>query len=268
MENYMADDVFVSATRDEHGSFASQNAQSESRPMADNAAVLTYDEQSAEDSVAAVEETRQTEEQTEHEDVSRTKAFSQRLNTAREQWERERSSRDSQAIRALGLQNPYTGEPVETLDSLIELQRMQEFDAQGQDPQTALRMQQMSSQLAEYQLREQDSALAADPAWGSIYEQYRDRVMEIAEVCRQNGEECDLRLALQAVAGDDLPQLIADAVQNAQAQAQSQRMSNASASPGRLGGAPVGDSVSYATMSDAEFEQAVKRAMRGELSAN
>lgn len=191
-------------------------------------------------------------------DVTRTQAFSRRLN--------EMSARNTDAeIKKLGMFNPYNNSPIESLAQLRDYRAMQEADERGLDPQSTAELNGLRSQLAEYRLREQEAAIKADPNLAGIYEDYRDEVVAFAEYAASEGRELDLDAALRVVMSQNYDAIRAKDAERVRNEALAGINANRAASPGSIGGAPAGDTANYRDMSDAEFDRLLVAAKRGEL---
>lgn len=196
-------------------------------------------------------------------DVSQTKAFSDRLNKMS-------AERTDAAIAGLGMTNPYTGKPISTLAEMQEYRAMQSADEAGSDPESAAELSRLRAQVAEFQQRERDagfrdqeSAIKANPALAAIYEEYHDDVMQIMEVSAAQGYDVDLDSALRTVMSTHYDDIRARDIERAKAEALASVRAAGAASPGSIGGAATGDTVDWATMSDADFERHLAIAKRG-----
>lgn len=207
------------------------------------------------DSDAAVET------QSAAQDVTQTQAFSRRLNEMSEQ--RSREAVDT-FVASLKQTNPYTGRPITTAQEMRDYQAMCQADEEGKDPETAVRIRSLESELAGYRSREAEAQLANDPELGEFYDEYRDQVAELIEFCRADGREVPADEALRAVIAHNLTSIRQRDIERARAETLGRINANAAASPGSVGGEPTSNTADYGSMSDADFEKIVQKAMRGE----
>lgn len=199
----------------------------------------------------------QDQRQEEEIDVTRTRAFAQRL-----------KERTDTTIGAVGLINPYTGQPVRNERDLRAFRRMQMAEADGRDVDSAAGESELLEQLGEYKLREQEAAILADPDLAPFYDEYRDDVQMICNMARLDGRDVDMDLALRTVMaqhmGDirkrDAERIRQDTIRHYDAQAK--------ASPGSISGSETPPHINFATMPKEEFEKWQQRALRGELKSS
>lgn len=196
-------------------------------------------------------------------DVSRTQAFSRRLNEMSAQ-------RTDAAIAALGMTNPYTGSPISTLAQMQEYRAMQEADENGTDPSSAAELSRLRTELHEYKQREQmagltaqENAIRSDPSLGPLYEEYREEVFAVLEDAAERGETLDLDAALRWAISLHYDDIRTRDIERAKAEALAGVKANAAASPGSLSGAPTGDTMDWASMSSEEFARHLEIAKRG-----
>ena len=226
--------------------------------MAANTVVDTAPEATAAPESQTVGSAAAPSDQSAGQDVTRTQAFSRRLN--------EMSARNTDAeIKKLGMFNPYNNSPIESLEQLRQYRAMQDADERGLDPQSTAELNSLRSQLAGYQLREQEAAIKADPNLSGIYDEYRDEVMAFAEYAAAEGRPIDLDAALRVVMSQNYDAIRARDAERARNEALAGINANRAASPGAVGGSPAGNSAGYADMSDADFERVLAAAKRGEL---
>ena len=123
----------------------------------------------------------------------------------------------------------------------------------------------MKNQLAQYQIREQDRSLAADPQRGEAYQALRGEVLELVDYCQSHGNtDVDVESAFQVLLSQNLGKLLGNQKQKTEQQAIRKLMAQNRASPGSLKGAPPARS-GFDGMSDAEFAKQVELAKRGGL---
>lgn len=161
--------------------------------------------------------------------------------------------------------NPYTNSPIESLEQLRQFRAMQDADERGLDPQSTAELNDLRSQLADYQLREQEAAIRADPNLGGIYDEYRDDVIALVQHAAAEGGQIDLDTALRVVMSQNYDAIRARDAEKARNEALAGINANRAASPGAVGGAPAGGNAGYASMSDADFDRVLAAAKRGEL---
>ena len=208
----------------------------------------------AEDGAAAVETPAQ-------EDVTKTQAFSRRLN--------EMSAKAvDDFVSGLGWTNEITGDKITTRKDYERYQAMKAAEAEGRDPVATAALADVSAQLAHYRNAERDAALQADPDVGEAYKLVRDDVLALVEYARLNGKgDVDVDSAFQVVLQKNAGKIFKTVRDTASAKTIKETASAAKASPGKLSGGDIPQAVDYATMSDAEFDVQLKRALRGELKA-
>ncbi len=195
---------------------------------------------------------------TQNDTHAQTKAFSERLNKMSD-------AKVDEFVKSLNITNPYTGNKVTTRREHEEYLQMVAADNAGADPETTAENFRLRSQLADYQLREEESRLKTDPVFGSYFEQYRDELLEAQRDERANGNDIPLEMLLRARIAEELPNILADRENKAKSEALTDIRANAAASPGSSGGAATGNSSSYASMSDADFEKVYRAALNGDL---
>lgn len=204
----------------------------------------------AEDGAAAVEvdDTREM-----------TRSFSKRLNEMVSQRERE-------IFEGLGLKNEFTGETIQSQQDYSRYLNMQQASKSGQDPVMAERMSAMESELSRYRIAEQDKELSKDPERGEAYKALRNDVMALVDYCHKNGNpDVDVESAFGVVLRQNLGKLMNTTKAKTQQQAVRQMTANAAASPGALGAGETPKPMSYASMSDADFEKQLQLALDGKL---
>lgn len=202
----------------------------------------------------AVEDSAQ---QAQEEDVTRTQAFARRL----------REQTDSQ-IASAGIYNPITGQPVRTADELRAYSAMMRAEQDGRDPQQAAAEYDMRRRLSEYEDREQESAITANPLLSQYYDEYKDDARAIVEMARADGRTVSLSDALKAVMMQNW-----ESVQQREAERIRQDTikhydARAKASPGPVSSAGTPPNKDYSSMSDADFDKLLSRALRGELMSD
>lgn len=210
-------------------------------------------EATTDDGAAAVE-TPQTEE-----DITKTQAFSRRLN--------EMSSKAvDDFVAGLGWENDITGERITSRKEYERYQKMKSAEAEGRDPVTAAENADLWEQLSHFRDKEQDAALAADPDSGEAYQMVRDDVLKLVEYSRANGHpEVDVDSAFKVVLQRNAGRILKEVKTRASSQAIKQTSAAAKASPGKLSGGDVPQSMDWNAMSDKEFDKYLKMAKRGAL---
>jgi len=199
----------------------------------------------------------QEQKQEENADVTRTRAFAQRL--------RERTDT---TIASVGLINPYNGQPINNERDLRAYRRMQMAESNGEDPNSAAGESELLERLNEYELREQEASILADPELAPFYEEYRDDVQMICNMARLDNKDIDMGLALRTVMAqhmDDIRKRDAERIRNETIKSYNAR---SRATPGALGGSDISPVMDYSKMSDADFDNVLQKALRGELSGN
>lgn len=187
-----------------------------------------------------------------------TRAFSRRLNAAKEKW---RAEYEQELMEKLQLVHPGTGEPVKNVEELMELLNTTAPAAQADDPETA----ELRKQLQRYRSEEEDRQLRNDQELGAIYQRLHPEVEALAAYGRMHGREMGLKAAFQAVLLEHIGEVLQEAGSKGQRQAMAQMRHNAASTPASLGGASGEEKMDYGRMSDAEFDRLLQRALNGEL---
>lgn len=197
-------------------------------------------------------------------DVSQTKAFSERLNAMSAQ-------RTDAAIASLGMTNHFTGKPISTLAEMQDYRAMQAADEAGGDPESAAELSRLRAQVAEFQqrerdagLRDQEAAIRANPALSEVYDEYHDDVMQLMEASASNGQEIDLDSALRVIMSAHYDDIRAKDIERAKTEALASVRAAAAASPGSIGGGGANEPVDWLNMSSEEFKRHVEIAKRGD----
>lgn len=211
----------------------------------------------AEGSVAATEPSEQSPAAPQSE-VTETQAFARRL------AEKSRVEADRQ-IAAVGLVNTYTGEPIMNSRDLQAFKRMSDADAAGEDPRHAAEIADMQSRIADYELRDQEAAIMANPALSPWYEEYREDIASILDMARAGGSQLSVEAALRAVMAQNMDAIMERQAASAREEVTKQFQAQAAASPGALGGSAVDNVVDVANMTDAQFEAYKNKVKRGEI---
>lgn len=227
--------------------------------MAANAEVV----QSVQDSVdittpetgaAAGDETSAAPSAPQHEDVTQTQAFSHRLT---ESVDRE--------IAGLGLTNEFNGQPIRTKADLRAWNRMREAEAAGRDPESAATEAGLRDELSAYRMREQEAEIKADPDLAPYYDEFRDDILEVCEMAQADGREVNLAAATRAVMSQNMGTILQRTRDAARQETIKNYDSKSKASPGSIGGSETSPPLDYASMSDEQFEDVMRQAVRGEL---
>ena len=192
-------------------------------------------------------------------DVTKTKAFSERLNVA------VKKARD-EAVAAMGFTNTYTGKPIRTQEEFDGYKRMHEAAQQGRDPIVTAELSGLKQQLQTFTIKEQDQQLLNDPDYNEIYKEVREDVMALVEDCRRrNVGNVDVRAAFSAVItnGKTLNSIIARQKEKAEKEALRKVQANAGASVGALGEGANNSPMNINNMSDDAFERMVADVKNG-----
>ena len=190
-------------------------------------------------------------QETKERDVTRTQAFSKRL----------KEYSDSN-ISAIGMTNPYNGQPIRNLTDLRVLGRMQREEARGRDPEEAAAEAALLERIGEYELREQENAITSNPDLAEYYDEYRDDVLAIAEAARASGNEVDLELALRVVMAQNYDDIRKRDAERIRQEITKNYDGKVKASPGSIGGSASTSAPDFAHMSDADFERYVSEVMQ------
>ena len=185
-------------------------------------------------------------------DVTRTQAFAKRLN-----------ERTDSVIASAGLINPYNGKRVMNAADLRALQRMQEAEANGRDPETAAGEAELMERLADYQFRDQERAILDDPELAPYYDEYRDDVLAIADGARANGSDVDLNLALRIVMAQNFGDIRRREAERIRQEVTKNYDAKTKASPGSVSGGTAATAPDFANMSAEDFEKYVAEVKQG-----
>ena len=191
------------------------------------------------------------------ENSDETRAFSQRLNAAKEKW---RAEYERELFERLALTDPTTGEPVTDSKQLIALLEASETVAPV-DPE----VEELRAQLAAYRDDEEDRQLAQDERLGGEYVRLRDEVQRLTDYARGKGQSLSRTAAFYAVLLQHLDELLADAGARAGQATMEQIRANSRATPFALGGERAEPRADYRHMSDEEFGRVLQKALNGEL---
>lgn len=192
-------------------------------------------------------------------DVTKTKAFSERLNSAVKK-------RSDEIVESMGFTNTYTGKPIRTHDEFEAFKRMHEAAQQGRDPIVTAELSGLKQQLQSFTIKEQDQQLLNDPDYNEIYKEVREDVMALVEDCRRrNVGNVDVRAAFSAVItnGKTLNSIIARQKEKAEKEALRKVQANAGASVGALGDGASNSPMNINNMSDDAFERMVADVKNG-----
>ncbi len=193
------------------------------------------------------------------ENEGETRAFSKRLNAAKEKW---RNEYEQELMQKLQLVHPGTGAPVTSVEEMMKLLAAE--DAPQRDPETeALRIQ-----LRRYQDEEEDRGLRGDAELGAIYRQLYPEVEALTGYAREKGRTMGMKAAFQAVLLQHVGELLQEAGARGRREAMAEMRHNARATPAALGGEASEEKPDYKRMSDAEFDRMLQRALNGELRRN
>lgn len=199
--------------------------------------------------------------ETHEEEVTKTQAFSRRLN--------EMSDRKvDDFVSSLGFSNDITGEPIKTRSDYETYIKMRDAQAQGKDPVTSVKLSEMEGRLSRYMVNEQDAALKNDPEKAEVYGMVRDEVLDLVKYCHDKGDtNVTVDSAFQVILSKNAGKLFTNIKKNASAAAVKQVSDAAKASPGKLSGGDVPNAIDYSSMSKADFEKQVALAKSGKLRA-
>lgn len=188
-----------------------------------------------------------------------TRAFSRRLNAAKEKW---RMEYEQELMEKLRLVHPVTGAPLTRVEELMDLLETEAPQTAAQEPpETA----ELRAQLRKYREEEEDRGLCSDRELGEVYQRLHPEVEALTAYGRAHGRELGLKAAFQAVLLEHIGEVLQEAGARGQKQAMAQMRHNAAATPAALGGAAGEEKMDYGRMSDAEFDRLLQRALNGEL---
>ncbi len=191
--------------------------------------------------------------------VTRTRAFSQRLN------EMTRREMD-RFISQMGWVNSFTGEPIRSRADYDRYAEMHQAGERGQDPVLTAQVSELKNQLMDYTMREQDMSLREDPENSEAYGELRGEVLEVLDYCKKQGiAGVDLKSAYQSVLAHNFGKIKEKLTQTIEQETLRKVSNNRASSPGALGLSADNRPLSFTDMSDEEFERYEKKALRGEL---
>ena len=242
MDNITADNATLSAPEETSAS------------IAEDTGVAAGDRTTEENNTAAEQEN--VNAQNGSNDVTRTQAFAQRL--------KERTNRE---IAAAGIVNPYTGDTIRNAADLRALRRMQDAEAAGRDPSSAAGEAELLDRLNEYELREQETAIMANPVLAPYYEEFRDEAQLICSMAHTEGRDIDLDLALRTVMAQHMEDIQKREAERVRQETIRHYNAQSNATPGSIGGSETPPPIDFTTMSKAEFEKWQQKALRGELKS-
>ena len=187
-----------------------------------------------------------------------TRAFSKRLNAAKEKW---RTEYEQELFERLALTDPGTGEPITNSEQLIAILDTISQPEQAESPE----MVQMRAELARYRDAEEEQQLSRNERLGDSYGRLRDEVRQLTDYARSHGKNLSLTWAFYAVLLSLLDELLEETDAKAGQRAMAQLQANAQASPAALGGTVSAPEADYRHMTDEEFDRVVQMALNGEL---
>ena len=232
MEKYMADNLVTEENNE--GSAAAAEETFEESPAEE-----VYGEESTEDAEGSDEETEDgnTEEETPAEadnigndDISRTKAFSNRLNAMSDR-------------------------------------KLNEFiKSMGRDPVAVAEIGRLRNEVSIFRTSRQDSEMLNDPVFGDLYRQYRPDVINLMENARAEGIDVDVKGAFNAVLmqGGNFSKVLEKVRQDAEKNAIKKINGNSASAVGSLGANAENKPMDFASMSSEEFEKIVKGVKNGQ----
>lgn len=181
-----------------------------------------------------------------NDDVSKTKAFSTRLNQMA-------AKQVDDFVSSMGWVNPYDNSAVKTKADFDRYRAMQKAAEEGKDPVTESRISSLENELRGYRLAEEDNKLLNDATYGQYYKAVRDDCLNIQKLAQAKGFNTDLRTVFNTVIANRLP----DIIQNMQTEVTAKTIkninNNAAATPGALSSEVHEQKVSVADMSKEEF---------------
>ena len=133
-----------------------------------------------------------------------TRAFSKRLNAAKEKW---RNEYEQELMAKLRLTNPNTGVAVATVEEMLALLEIGDQQEKPVDPE----LEALQEMLLQYQEQDEDRALARDEQLGAVYEKLRPEVQELERFSRGRGKALGLKNAFYAVLMEHLGELLQEA---------------------------------------------------------
>ena len=169
-------------------------------------------------------------------------------------------------IRGMGLKNPYDGDkPILTKADYDAYAEMKKLDEEGQtDPVGAYRNKALQDELALLRGNERMRELESDPVKGQTFAKLKDKVTELMDYCREQGTPCTVDAAFNAILANSYFDLMNEAETSVRNDTLRKINSNAQASPGAMSGEDPADN-DISSVSDADFEKLVQKALRGEL---
>lgn len=179
-------------------------------------------------------------------DVSKTKAFSTRLNQMV-------AAQVDDFVSSMGWINPYDNSAVKTKADFDRYKAMQKAAEEGKDPVTESRISSLENELRGYRLADEDNRLLNDANIGPYYKEVREDCLNIMRLAQTKGMNADLRSVYNTVIANRLPDIIKMRQAEVTAQTIKNINNNSAASPGALSGGAYEQKVSVADMSDEEF---------------
>lgn len=194
-------------------------------------------------------------------DITQTQAFAYRLK------EEKQRARDM-AIAEMGMQDPYSGEPITTEAQYKQVKQRQEYEEKGislEDVQTianqALNNNPLVQEAREIVKNQRLNDLKSKP----FYAEVEPQLLQLA----QSNPTLDLLGAYKYLVGERLfNNGLDDIVNNTKKQTEQETvrklMNNAQSTPGALGAEATEHKTGYASLSKSEKEQFRQRVLRGE----
>lgn len=195
-----------------------------------------------------------------NDDITKTKAFSQRLNAMSER-------KVNEFIAQMGWKNDYLGgKPIATKADYDEFIAMHNAAQRGNDPVATAKIHRLEGELSSIKISRQDEEMSNDKVFGALYKEHRDEVLSLVNSARQNGMNVDVKGAFNAVLmqGENFSKIIAKERAEAERAAIAKLKNNNTSSAGSLGENTDSKGIDIASMSSEEFNKLVKRVTNGE----
>ncbi len=138
------------------------------------------------------------------EDITKTQAFSRRLN--------EYSAKMvDETYASFGWVNPFTKEPIKSKADYDNYKAMQTSFEKGQDPKITAELNSLKAQVESYQLRDMDTQLLNNPVEKDFYETVRDDCISLVNFAKQRGVNITLNDAYNTIKAKNFHTYIANA---------------------------------------------------------
>lgn len=190
-------------------------------------------------------------------DVTKTKAFSQRLNEISKK-------RVDEVYESFGWTNPFTGEAIKSKADYDNYKYMQESYENGQDPRLMAEINSLKSELASYKISDADAKLLTNPEEKDFYATVRDECMALVDFASQRGINIGLNDAYNTIKARNFNTYLANAQKLAEERAVQRINALNQGSVGSLATPEVAQAKSVSDMNYAEIESLAEKVLKGE----